>query len=85
MPSIFLKEMGFCFTKNNSNVQYLFQKGKQVKHHLFGLGVVISLQEKIIIVQFLNPRNIQKFENYNKYLQKISFKNILKKEGEYNL
>ncbi|MBP5835919.1 ATP-dependent helicase [Candidatus Phytoplasma meliae] len=73
LPSIFLKEMGFCFTKNNSNVRYPFQKGDQVKHYLFGLGVVTSLQEKIIIVQFLKPWNIKKFENSNKYLQKISF------------
>ncbi|WP_349402038.1 ATP-dependent DNA helicase UvrD [Candidatus Phytoplasma solani] len=72
-PSIFFKEMGFGTIKTNYFLQKQkpFQKGDQVKHHLFGLGIVLELQENIIVVEFLHPQKIKQFENSTKYLKKI--------------
>ncbi|AGL90438.1 ATP-dependent helicase [Candidatus Phytoplasma australiense] len=72
-PSVFFKEMGFGSRKNYflSQTQKPFQKGDQVRHNLFGLGIVLELERNNIIVEFVNPKKTKMFENSFKYLQKI--------------
>ncbi|MFB0638262.1 ATP-dependent helicase [Candidatus Phytoplasma solani] len=72
-PSRFLKEMGFGAKKHLSYLpnQNFFQKGDQVKHHLFGLGMIKELQENLIIVKFLNPPSIKHFDPSTNFLKKI--------------